>query len=71
MEEEVMARIIKSQESFHLLTIRSDRNDGELLLIGGHRPYLWAGNAGGPVTLVSGNKTLRMLAKAILKATKP
>lgn len=63
-----MARIIKPEEKWHQLRVRSDRNNGELLLVGtGRNAYLWAGCDGnGAVVIFTGQQTLRKIAKAIL-----
>ena len=55
----------------HIIRIRSKRGNGEIVLIrGGRQAYLWAGpTAGSPrmdVYTLSGEKTLRALAYAIL-----
>lgn len=71
-----MARILKPEHSYHLVRLRCDYpqlgGDGELLLIGGCKPYIWAGRKHpfDPVTF-SGRNALRQLAHEILKVTAP
>ena len=62
-----MARVVKNKEPHHVLTIKDD-NGLEVVLVGhGRRTYLWAdGNHNRLVNTVSGVKTLRALARAIL-----
>ena len=64
-----MSKFVKPQQKYHAVRLRSDGNQGELLLVGkGRNAYLWAGTDGNyvPVTF-SGQQTLRKLAKAILE----
>ena len=64
-----MSKFVKPIHDYHELRLRSDNNEGELLLVGkGRTAYLWAGVDGNftPVTF-SGQQTLRKLAKHILK----
>jgi hypothetical protein len=65
-----MARIKKTKDSWHRLTVKGD-NRGELLVVrGGRRAYLWIGNRpeeSSPYCVTfSGSLTLRKLAYAIL-----
>lgn len=63
-----MARVVKNKEPHHALTIKDDNGLNVVLVRGGTRAYLWAdGNHNRLVNTVSGVKTLRALAKAILK----
>ena len=61
-----MARVMKG-DKHHRIAIRGD-NGGEVdVVIGGkRRAYLWVGHPEGKVVTVSGEKTLRKLALAIL-----
>jgi hypothetical protein len=61
-----MARVIKG-EKHHRITIRGDHG-GEVDVVKGgkRRAYLWTGHPEGKVVTVSGEKTLRKLALAIL-----
>lgn len=64
-----MSKLVKPEFDRHKLRLRSDKNHGELLLVGsGRNAYLWAGVDGNyePVTF-SGQQTLRKLAKKILE----
>lgn len=58
-----MARIVKNEQEWHLLTICSDGGSGTLRLsMDARGPYLWCDGVE-----FSGPATLRKLAKAILK----
>jgi len=63
-----MALVIKSRDEQHRLTIRADQPRGEVLVVRGgkRRAYLWAGHPEGTPITISGEKTLRALALAIL-----
>ena len=62
-----MAKIIKSIDKWHRIRILSDRDEGEMLLVGtGRNAYLWAGRPGSSCVTFNGQQTLRKLAKAIL-----
>lgn len=69
-----MARIKKTNESWHSLTVEGDRKRGELIIVrGGRNAYLWIGDARDENTdhprecvTISGGATLRKLARAIL-----
>lgn len=61
-------RVIKNKEPHHILTIKGDHG-GDIVLVGpGSRCYLSCHGAGtGGHVSISGAKTLRALARAILK----
>lgn len=62
------SRVAKTEEKHHTFRIISDHGDDVILVGKGKQAYLWAGAK--PLcgcTTVSGQKTLRALAKAILK----
>jgi hypothetical protein len=63
-----MARIIRTKDKDHRLTISADHGDGGQVLVvrGGGEAYLWAGRPTGHVITVSGVTVLRKLARAIL-----
>lgn len=64
-----MSRVVKPKHTHHVIRIRCDIDNGELLLVGsGRNAYLWAGLDGNydPVTF-SGQQTLRKLANTILQ----
>jgi hypothetical protein len=64
-----MARIVKNQEKWHKLTVK-DEYGGEMILMGTGRSAqlsIWAKKDN--FAYMSGPKTLRALAHAILKAT--
>jgi len=67
-----MARVIKNQEEYHAVTILGDQGKESLaVLVKGARPYLALFAPRGESFLsISGNKTLRALANAILKTVK-
>lgn len=63
-----MAKFVTPQAKYHRVRLRADHNRGELLLVGrGRNAYLWAGPDGSACVTFSGSKTLRRLARAILK----
>lgn len=58
-------RVIKNKEPHHILTIKGD-HEGDIVLVGPNRCYLSChGDTNGHVS-ISGAKTLRALANAIL-----
>ncbi len=63
--------VIPNEEKWHEITVQDDNSNGRLVLVkGGKRAYLWSKStthADGGVITVSGPKTLKKLAKAILK----
>jgi len=64
-----MARIAKNEDwRQHRLAIRTDRDEGRVVLVrGGRLAYLWAGRKeGGGCVTVSGRAVLRKLANEIL-----
>jgi hypothetical protein len=67
-----MARLVK-HEKHHAITLREGRR--EITLVKGAIPYLWIGltehNDSGSVYTFGGKASLRKLALAILKHTKP
>jgi hypothetical protein len=68
-------RVVKNEESWHLLTIRGDRGAGTATLVGPRtRQYLsvHAQTPGGGTAhfSISGKATLRALGKALLAAAK-
>lgn len=64
-----MARVVKNQEPHHALSIKDDHGLDVTLIAGGkRRTYLWVGcDHNRLVATVSGEKTLRALARAILR----
>lgn len=69
-------RVIKPKEPWHKFAVRPDRKRGEVTLVGGPRPYLVIHadvlpGATKTCVSISGQQTLRALARAILKNTKP
>lgn len=64
-----MARFKDPEASHHLARLRSDGDDGELLIVGkGKQAYLWIGrDVGNECVTFSGQQTLRKLARLVLK----
>ena len=63
-----MSKLARPESDQQVMRIRSDSDNGELLLVGkGRWGFIWAGQDGGNCITISGQQTLRKLAKAILE----
>lgn len=67
------SRVMKNEESHHIITIRGDRDESSFVLVGpAKRQYLSVHPGPGQTfASISGPRTLRALARAILGLPKP
>lgn len=64
-----MAEIVPNEQKYHKITLLDDDGKIEVILVGGHEPFLWIGDKCLIQSTVTGKKALRELAEAILRAT--